>query len=286
MKTIDTLVEHIYNLFNLYPIQKEEDEVDKLIDNFGEMLKIHIKDFLYRKPRGTSGLRLSGIGKPDRQLWYDMNIKGEDTSLTPSTRIKFLYGYILEEFLLLCASVSGHKVEAQQKEVEIEGVKGHQDAMIDGVLVDCKSSSGRSFDKFKSNNLLEDDPFGYIAQISAYAEANGVDKAAFLAIDKSTGEICLSPVHAMEMINASSRVKHLKKTVSSDKVPDRCYSPIADGKSGNYRLPVGCIYCRHKRLCWTDANRGKGIRVFNYARSKKYLVQVYKEPEVPEAVNW
>ena len=90
----------------------------------------------------------------------------------------------------------------------------------------------------------------------------------------------------MEMINASSRVKHLKKTVSSDKVPDRCYSPIADGKSGNYRLPVGCIYCRHKRLCWTDANRGKGIRVFNYARSKKYLVQVYKEPEVPEAVNW
>ena len=286
MKTIDTLVEDIYNLFNLDPIQKEEDEVDKLIDNFGEMLKIHIKDFLYRKPRGTSGLRLSGIGKPDRQLWYYMNIKGEDTSLTPSTRIKFLYGYILEEFLLLCASVSGHKVEAQQKEVEIEGVKGHQDAMIDGVLVDCKSSSGRSFDKFKSNNLLEDDPFGYIAQISAYAEANGVDKAAFLAIDKSTGEICLSPVHAMEMINASSRVKHLKKTVSSDKVPDRCYSPIADGKSGNYRLPVGCIYCRHKRLCWTDANRGKGIRVFNYARSKKYLVQVYKEPEVPEAVNW
>ena len=189
MKTIDTLVEDIYNLFNLDPNQKEEDEVDKLIDNFGEMLKIHIKDFLYRKPRGTSGLRLSGIGKPDRQLWYDMNIKGEDTSLTPSTRIKFLYGYILEEFLLLCASVSGHKVEAQQKEVEIEGVKGHQDAMIDGVLVDCKSSSGRSFDKFKSNNLLEDDPFGYIAQISAYAEANGVDKAAFLAIDKSTGEI-------------------------------------------------------------------------------------------------
>jgi len=286
MKTLDTLVADIYNLFNLDPIQKEEDEVDKLIDTFGEMLKLHIKDFLYRKPNGRSSLRLSGIGKPDRQLWYDINTKGEDTSLTPSTRIKFLYGYILEELLLLCASISGHKVEAQQKEVEIEGIKGHQDAMIDGVLVDCKSSSGRSFDKFKSNNLLEDDPFGYIAQISAYAEANGVDKAAFLAIDKSTGEICLSPVHAMEMINASSRVKHLKKTVSSDKIPDRCYSPLADGKSGNYRLPIGCIYCRHKRVCWADVNQGKGIRVFNYARSKKYLVQVHKEPEVPEVINW
>ena len=43
------------------------------------------------------------------------------------------------------------------------------------------------------NNLSEDDPFGYIAQISAYAEANGVERAAFLAIDKQSGEICLYP---------------------------------------------------------------------------------------------
>jgi len=92
----------------------------------------------------------------------------------------------------LCAAISGHKVTDQQKEVEVEGVIGHQDSMIDGILVDCKSASTASFQKFKNNNLLEDDPFGYIAQISAYAEANGVDEAAFLAIDKSTGENMLN----------------------------------------------------------------------------------------------
>ena len=282
MKKIETLVKDIYNLFTLEPIQKDEKEVDKLIDNFGEMLKLHIKDFLYKKPESRGGIRLSGIGKPDRQLWYDTNTETTEETLTPSTRIKFLYGYILEEFLLLCTTIAGHKVEGQQKEVTVQGVKGHQDAMIDGVLVDCKSASGRSFDKFKSNNLLEDDPFGYIAQISAYAEANDVDKAAFLVIDKSTGQICLSSVHSMEMINAGNRVKHIKKMVSGNQIPDRCYAPVADGKSGNYKLPIGCVYCRHKSMCWSDANQGKGIRVFEYAKGKRYLVQVGKEPDVPE----
>jgi hypothetical protein len=229
---------------------------------------------------------MSAIGKPDRQLWYDVNTKRDAIPLKASTRIKFLYGYILEEFLLLCAAIAGHKVTDQQKEVEIEGVIGHQDSMIDGVLVDCKSASGNSFHKFKNNNLLEEDPFGYIAQISAYAEANGVDEAAFLAIEESTGEICLTPVHSMEMINAKERIKFLKGMVTDTSIPDRCYSPVPDGKSGNLKLPFGCVYCGHKKECWSDINQGRGIRVFQYAKGKRYLVQIGKEPDVPEVVNW
>ena len=286
MKKINTLVEDIYSLFSLDPIDMKEEEVDKHIDTFVEMLKLHIKDFMYEKPREYGNLRLSAIGKPDRQLWYDVNTKRDAIPLKASTRIKFLYGYILEEFLLLCSAIAGHKVTDQQKEVEIEGVIGHQDSMIDGVLVDCKSASGNSFHKFKNNNLLEEDPFGYIAQISAYAEANGVDEAAFLAIDKSTGEICLTPVHSVEMINAKERIKFLKGMVTDSSIPDRCYSPVPDGKSGNLKLPFGCVYCGHKKECWSDVNQGRGIRVFQYAKGKRYLVQVGKEPDVPEVVNW
>ena len=286
MKIIDTLVKDIYDLFSLDPIKMDEKEVDKHIDTFGEMLKVHIKEFMYEKPRTRGNLRLSSIGKPDRQLWYDVNSKKEIEDLTPSTRIKFLYGYILEELLLLCSSIAGHKVADQQKEVNIEGVLGHQDSMIDDVLVDCKSASGYSFKKFKQNTLLEDDPFGYIAQISAYAEANEVNKAAFLVIDKSSGEICLTPVHKMEMINAKERVKHLKGMVSNDRVPDRCYAPLADGESGNLKLPIGCIYCGHKRECWSDCNQGKGLRAFKYSRGLNYLTKVVKEPKVEEVINW
>ena len=286
MKQIETLVKDIYDLFSLDPIKMDEKEVDKHIDTFGEMLKVHIKAFMYEEPRTKGNLRLSAIGKPDRQLWYDVNSKKEIEDLTPSTRIKFLYGYILEELLLLCASISGHKVTDQQKEVNIEGVLGHQDSMIDDVLIDCKSASAYSFKKFKQNNLLEDDPFGYIAQISAYAEANQVNKAAFLVIDKSSGEICLTPVHQMEMINAKERVKHLKGMVSNNHVPDRCYDPVADGESGNLKLAIGCVYCSHKRECWSDCNNGKGLRAFRYSRGLSYLTRVAKEPKVEEVVNW
>ena len=282
MKTIETLVEDIYGLFNLTPIDMEEAEVDKHIDAFGEMLKIHIKDFLYEVPRDRGNLRLSAIGKPDRKLWYDVNKPLEQEELPPSTRIKFLYGYILEELLLLCSIIAGHTVIDQQKEVVLEGVVGHQDSIIDGVLVDCKSASGPGFDKFKYNKLTEDDPFGYIAQVSAYAEANGLDRAAFLAINKSTGEICLSQLHSMDMINAKERIKHLKTMVTDSAVPDKCYADLPDGKSGNRRLAIGCVYCEHKRDCWSDANGGQGLRAFQYSQGKRYLTQVGKQPDVAE----
>ena len=297
MKTVDTLVKDIYDLFSLDPIKMDEKEVDKHIDTFGEMLKVHIKAFMYEQPRTRGNLRLSAIGKPDRQLWYDVNSKKEIEDLAPSTRIKFLYGYILEELLLLCSSIAGHKVTDQQKEVSVEGVLGHQDAMIDDVLIDCKSASSYSFKKFKSNDLFGKgkDPFGYIGQISAYAEANGIGGegvrpdeiiAAFLVIDKSTGELCLTPVRNTEKDNATHRVNQVKGMVSNDHVPDRCYDPLDDGESGNLKLATGWIYCSHKRECWADANQGKGLRAFKYARGLNYLVKVSKEPKVEEVMNW
>ena len=64
-------------------------------------------------------------------------------------RIKFLYGHILEELIILFSVLAGHEVTEAQKEVHVEGIKGHQDCKIDGVLVDCKSASLRGFDKFR-----------------------------------------------------------------------------------------------------------------------------------------
>ena len=143
-----------------------------------------------------------------------------------------------------------------------------------------------ALEKFEKGRLERDDPFGYIAQISAYAEANDMDEAAFLVINKQSGEICLLPVHSLEMINASDRVKNLKTIVKSDGPPPRCYSDVADGMSGNRRLGTSCIYCAHKKECWKDKNGGQGLRVFDYARGYRYLTYVAKTPEVPEVLDW
>ena len=281
MKNIDTIVEDIYSLFEKKNEELTEKEVDKCIDDFASSVKVHVKDFLKELPQDKPRLRLSTIGRPDRQLWYDFK-KPHNEPLAPSTRIKFLYGYILEELLIMLASISGHKVTQQQKQVEVEGVKGHQDCFIDGVLVDCKSASGRGYTKFKYNNLASDDPFGYISQISAYAEGNGVDEAGFLVINKSTGEICYTKVHSLEMINAKKRIQKIKQVVNSNTPPDKCYQAVPDGKSGNYKLDTACMYCNYKFDCWSDANDGKGLRVFNYSTGKRYLTIVEKEPNVDE----
>ena len=289
MKTIDTLVADIYSLFESSVPDMSDDQVDNIIDKFGDALKVHLKRFIYEEERRRDTLRLSAIGKPERQQWYSASPHSkvkENIELQGRDKIKFLYGYILEELLLTLSSLAGHEVKDEQKEVSIEGVLGHQDAVIDNVLVDCKSSSGRGFDKFKNNYVSSDDPFGYIAQISSYAEANGLTEAAFLAINKQTGEICLSKVHSMEMINASDRVKYIKDMVNQSNPPAKCYSDVPDGKSGNRKLDVGCIYCDYKRDCWKDANGGQGLRVFDYATNPRYLTQVSKMPNVEEITDW
>ena len=285
MKKIETLVEDIYSLFTYDPIKMDEKEVDEYIDTFGEMLKVHIKAFLYEEPRTRGNLRLSAIGKPDRRLWYDINSKKKVDSISRSTRIKFLYGYILEEFLLLCASISGHTVTDQQKELVVEGVKGHQDAIIDGVLVDCKSASSFSFKKFKDNSLVDNDPFGYMYQVAAYAKANNLNEASFLVIDKSTGEICLLNVPSMAMENPVTRIKDLKNIVKSKDKPDRCYPVQASGQSGNMKIHNNCNFCDHKIECYSDINQGKGLRSFKYSNRIEHLVKVVKEPTVEEVTN-
>ena len=198
MKTIDTLVQDMYDLFDpLVEVELDEKEVDAHLDSFTESIKETLRNFLNEVPLKKRNLRLSAIGKPARQLWYDKNSKEEPKPLEPSTRVKFLYGHILEDLLILFSRLAGHTVTDLQKTVSVNGIKGHQDCVIDGVLVDCKSASGRSFEKFSKNKLYSDDPFGYIAQISAYAEGNGVDEAAFLAIDKQNGNIFLTSVNSL-----------------------------------------------------------------------------------------
>ena len=281
MKKIETLVEDINKLFTSEDPPIPEKEVDTLIDTFAVSIKQHLKTFLYETPRANKNLRLSVIGRPDRQLWYDINEPNEKP-LSSSLRIKFLYGYLLEELLILLSSVAGHEVTHQQKEVTVAGIKGHQDCMIDNFLIDCKSASWRAFQKFKNNTLSEDDPFGYIAQMSAYAEANGVEEGGFLVIDKQSGEICLSKVNSLEMINAKKRITHLKKIIKHKTAPSKCFDDLPEGKSGNRKLDVRCIFCSHKSKCWSDANDGKGLRIFQYERGKKYLTQVKREPNVTE----
>jgi hypothetical protein len=278
-KTIDTLVEDIYSLFTSgnKTVLKEEDLACFLNDISAAVVSSLSGDDHEDK------LRMSGIGKKDRKLWYEMNTpRDEREQLNGPTYIKFLYGNILEALLVLFTKASGHIVTDQQKELEIEGVKGHTDGCVDGVVIDFKSASSYGFKKFVDGSLTNNDPFGYIAQISAYAKAQGKTEAAFIAIDKSGGDIAVAKVDAMDMINPTTRIKKIKEVVASATPPERCYEPVPDGKSGNLGLDSSCGYCDFRFMCWSDSNGGRGLRTFAYANGPKHFVHVEKLPQVEE----
>lgn len=285
MKTIDTLIEDIHTLLE-EGINTSSVQTRDAIENFSKEIAFSLKRQLGEgKREKQSNLRMSQIGKPDRQLWYDLKSPVEPAPIDGQTKMKFIMGDILEALLILLTELSGHEVTEQQKEVEIDGVKGHKDCRIDGVLVDVKTASSYAFKKFKEGTLHTDDPFGYIAQISGYAEAGNDQEAAFFAIDKSSSEMAIMKVENIRMINAKQRIGKVKNFIASDVPPERCYPDEEDGKSGNRKLAVGCIYCPYKEDCWKDANGGQGLRKFQYSNGIRYLTQVGKVPDVPEVTN-
>lgn len=278
-KQIENLVEDIYDLF-----RKGHAPDVELVRGFAVQLADTVATRLgdSGSPRDAT-LRMSNLGKPDRQLWYEFHPDGSKEALEPHTLLKFLIGDIYESVLLFLAKCAGHDVSQEQAEVEINGIKGHIDAVIDGHVVDVKSASTYAFKKFKYGTLAEDDPFGYIDQIGGYSTALGLP-GAFLAGDKQNGHLALLqiPQQETEGLRIEERIEHLKEVVVSTEEPDRCYEAVPDGLSGNLALSVGCSYCPHKFRCWADANGGVGLRTFLYSGGPRHLVHIEREPKTPE----
>ena len=283
MASITTLIDDLHALL-AGGVEVGDLEWDELGGFFAAAAQLRMFD----KPR-QGGLRLSKVGAPDRQLWYEANtphIPREKDE--PIWRLRSTFGNLTEELLLWLVSKAGHTVTDQQKEVFLDGVPGHIDCLIDGVLVDIKSMSPFGFRKFKAGGLFKPggDPFGYVAQLSCYNEALGLqdESAYWLAMDKSSGELYLRELTSIEQIDGMARIKEAREVIAqTGEGPPRCYPLVNEGKSGNKALSFNCTWCQHKHDCYSKANDGKGIRTFQYAGGRQLeLAVVKKTPRVPE----
>jgi len=280
-KNLSTLVEDIYEKIECMSQGENMNIPQDLIDDFGERMKQALVHWTEPKKQ-TKGLRMSNIGRPARQLWYESRKETEPTPLKAPTHIKFLYGHLLEELLLLFSKIAGHTVSDEQKEVEVDGIKGHIDCKIDGQVVDIKTASNFGFKKFKEGTLYQDDPFGYMHQLAGYEASEGTTEGGFLAINKETGELSLYRPGDLTKPNVNGTIDSLKNKLNSDTPPEKCYQPVPEGKKGNMRLPTGCAYCGFKNECWSDANNGRGLRAFKYSNGVKYFTRVTSTPNVQE----
>lgn len=275
MKTIDTLVEDIYET-----VDKGADVSPEQSQAFADSVSKIVSDRL-QEARKAPILRMSNLGSPcERQLWYSVNTPELGEPLPPAARLKFLIGDLWEAVLLFLAEVSGHKVEGRQDDMDLHGVPGHRDAVIDGVTVDTKSASSYSFRKFEDGLKPDEDSFGYLTQLQGYLEAGQNDplvedksQAAFLVGDKTLGKITLDK-HPKKSIDYEKLVQRKREMLSRDVPPPRGFKDEPDGKSGNRKLGVNCSYCPFKSVCWPN------LQVYVYSTGPKFLTHVEKEPRV------
>jgi hypothetical protein len=272
LKNINTLVDDIYGLFSEKEHTVDAERAERLGRSIAETITKRLAELSH-----PPSLRMSNLGTPDRKLWYEINHPELAEPLRPEAKIKFLFGDILEELLLFLAEEAGHEVTERQLELTLNGVKGHKDATIDNVLVDCKSASSFSFGKFKAGLTPQDDSFGYLDQLNAYMHADDHDPrlGAFLVIDKTLGHIVLDK-HNRNNKDYNKEIERKREVLASSTPPPRCYSDLIDGKSGNRKLDVVCSYCPFKRSCWV------GLRTFLYSTGPRYLTRVERLPDVPE----
>ena len=284
-KQLDTVVQDIYDTVAILGRGEPLEVTEEQLDQYAEFMKEALKDWLTPRANKKPTLRMSNVGKPSRQLWYDLKSDREPVGIKPETMIKFLYGHILERVVLFLTELAGHEVTDEQKEVKVSGVLGHMDCKIDGEVVDIKSASGYAFQKFKNGTLADDDPFGYMSQIAGYDHSEGTDQGGFLAINKENGELALFRPQELDKPNIKAKIKKIKSQLKAETPPDRCYTPIPDGASGNMKLPRMSTYCPHKFECNKDANDGKGLRVFEYSKGLNYLTKIVREPKVNEITH-
>lgn len=281
MKTIDTIPQDIDKLFH-----EGVDIDDNLMKSFLSELEKLLRLRLAKKTEQTPPtIRMSKLGTPNRKLWYEFNSNIKDTSMATNA-LKFVYGDIVEQLVIFLVKQAGHLVEEEQQECVIDGVVGHKDCKIDGYTVDVKSTSSFAFRKFAKAELFQDDPFGYIAQLSSYMYADKNENGAFIAVNKENGQIAILKLNSIDTINPPLRIKEVREVLKLSSPPsEKCYQPVNYSKSSNMVLNKNCNYCIFKDACWSDANNGKGLRKFKYASGIVNFTEVIDTPRVEEVLT-
>lgn len=277
MKEIRTLIKDIYGV-----IDSGSWFTEHISQGFVGELDRRLVETVNSPQKGAT-LRLSKMGPIcPRALWFSIHSPTLAEPLPPWAKIKYLYGHILEALVISMAKAAGHEVVGEQDELSVDGVIGHRDCVIDGCVVDVKSSSTRGFQKFKDGSIGTSDDFGYLDQLDGYLLGSLDDPLVrnkrtgyLLAIDKTLGHMVLYE-HQLRQASITERIKEYKDIVSRDEAPACTCKSIPDGKSGNLRLDMRASYSPFKYCCRPS------LRTFLYADGPRYLTHIERLPDVPE----
>ena len=210
-------------------------------------------------PRDEFKLRMSNIGKPKCQLWFEKNDPEDKTPLPPHFLMNMILGDIVEAVFKGLLRAAGQEFKDNDhvtlKLKNGKEINGEYDMEMDGKIDDVKSASPWSYkNKFASfDALAQGDSFGYIAQLVGYATAAGKDVGGWWVVNKGNGEFKYVDASEVDKEAVLDDIQSLVDYIDSDAPFERCFEPVPETyyrkPTGNIVLPSACKFCNFKHKC-------------------------------------
>jgi hypothetical protein len=233
---------------------------EAIIDKVASDVKEGLDKQFNGGPRDKFKLRMSNIGRPICQLWFEKNRPEEKAPLPEQFMMNMMLGDIVEAVFKGILRTAG--VEFQDNEyvsLDLGGgrrpIKGEYDLVMAGRVDDVKSASDYSYTKkfVDLETLQASDPFGYVAQLVGYATAAGKKVGGWWVVNKANGHIKYVPATGLDVDVEVAKLNETAKTVEAN-VFKRCFEPARESYrgnlSGNKILPEGCKFCDFRFSCF------------------------------------
>jgi len=242
-----------------------DDTIEQVADDVADAIK---RQFGSGKTRGDFRLRMSNVGRPTCQLWYEKN-KPEVALPFPTTFVmNMMIGDIVEAVfkgLLKEAGVKYNDTEKVTLDLGTTRINGSYDIVINDAVDDIKSASDWSYrNKFESyDTLAAGDGFGYIGQLAGYAKASGKRVGGWWVVNKANGQFKYVPASGLDIDEEINKIKDTVTTVEENKF-ERCFEPVPEkfrGKeTGNQILNDGCRFCAYRFDCWSELTERPAVK--------------------------
>ena len=239
--------------------------IKQVADDVADALK---RQFGSGKTRGDFRLRMSNVGRPTCQLWYEKN-KPEVALPFPTTFVmNMMIGDIVEAVfkgLLKEAGVNYNDSEKVTLNLSGADINGAYDIVINDAVDDIKSASDWSYrNKFESYEALAaGDGFGYVGQLAGYAKASGKKVGGWWVVNKANGQFKYVPAKGLDLDAEIAKIQKTADTVKENKF-ERCFQPVPEkfrGKeTGNKVLNDGCRFCSYRFDCWPELTERPAVK--------------------------
>ena len=246
--------------------------------DIGEALK---RQFGAKTKRREFHIRMSNIGRPTCQLWFEKNMPEKADPLPTTFVMNMMLGDIVEAVfkgIMTEAKVKFQNSDKVSLDIADTKVSGTYDLVLDDAVDDIKSASDWSYrNKFESfDTLAEEDPFGYVGQLAGYAKALGKKAGGWWVVNKANGSFKYVPADGIDLEKEVEKLKKNVNTVNNNTFK-RCYEPVEETfrskPTGNTVLSKTCSFCRYRKACWENLQEIPS------------LVSKAKEPKMVSYVN-